>query len=140
MTIEIREIKSSATYALRQQVMWPDKPIAFVILDEDKKGRHFGLFKGDALISIVSLFVKNNHAQFRKLATQSSEQGQGYGTLLLNHLMTVVLNDELDMIWCNARTDKASFYEKFGMAQTPKNFIREGIQYTIMEKVLISTI
>jgi len=37
--------------------MWPDKPIAFVILDEDKKGRHFGLFKGDALKGRILSFL-----------------------------------------------------------------------------------
>lgn len=116
--------------------MWPDKPIAFVRLENDEKGRHFALLKGADIISIVSLFVNNNHAQFRKFATKTSEQGNGYGTLLLNHLMNIARNEIIENIWCNARVEKSSYYEKFGMKQTTKRFIKEGVEYIIMEKQL----
>ena len=68
MNIEIREIQAQETYDLRHQVMWPDKPIEFVRLNNDKEGMHFGLLKDSDIISIVSLFIKDNCAQFRKFA------------------------------------------------------------------------
>ena len=140
MDIEIKEIQAQETNDLRQQVMWPNKPIEFVKLNEDENAIHFGLFKNSDIISIVSLFVKDNRAQFRKFATQTSEQGNGYGTLLLDHLMTYVGTEKIEKLWCNARANKSSYYEKFGMIQTPKKFTKEGVNYIIMEKTFADNV
>ncbi|MFK7920871.1 MAG: GNAT family N-acetyltransferase [Bacteroidia bacterium] len=140
MKIKIRKIHPQETYELRHQVMWPDKPIAFIKLDNDKEGMHFGLLKDSNIISIVSLFVKGNRAQFRKFATKTSEQGNGYGTLLLDHLMSVVRDKKIETLWCNARADKTSFYERFGMIQTPQRFVKEGVDFIIMEKTFVKNI
>ena len=140
MNIKIREIQAQETYKLRQQVMWPDKPIEFVKLNDDENGIHFGLLKDSDIISVVSLFIKDDHAQFRKFATKTSKQGNGYGSLLLDYLMTIACNKKIDKLWCNARADKTSFYERFGMIQTPKRFIKEGVNYIIMEKAFANNI
>ena len=134
MQIHIREIEAETTYAIRQQVMWPNKPIAFVKLPKDKEGVHFGLFKDSEIISIISFFKNGNSAQFRKFATKISEQGNGYGSILLNHIFNFSSNDSIEKIWCNARIDKALYYEKFGMIQTSKTFVKEGQTYVVMEK------
>ena len=134
MNIKIREIQAQETYDLRHQVMWPDKPIEFIRLANDQEGMHFGLLKGSNIISIVSLFITDNRAQFRKFATKTSEQGNGYGTLLLDHLMTIAEDEKIEKLWCNARADKTSFYERFGMIQTPQRFVKEGVDFIIMEK------
>ncbi len=132
--MEIKEIKAQETYSLRQQVMWPDKPLEFVMLNNDEEGVHFGLWKDSNIISVVSLFRNGNVAQFRKFATKTSEQGNGFGTLLLEYVMTFVSNEKIEKLWCNARADKTSFYERLGMTQTPKTFMKEGIDYILMEK------
>ncbi len=134
MNIKIKQIQAQETYKLRHQVMWPDKEKEFVMLENDEEGIHFGLFKNEKLISVVSLFMKQGNAQFRKFATKTAEQGQGFGTLLINHLLAFVLNKEVKKLWCNARVDKTSFYEKVGMKKTLKTFDKEGIHYVIMEK------
>jgi predicted GNAT family N-acyltransferase len=115
--------------------MWPNQPKEFVILSNDEEGLHLGLLKDATIISVVSLFTKDGCAQFRKFATKVSEQGNGYGTLLLNYLMDLISKKKIHKLWCNARADKASFYEKFGMLQTSKKFTKEGVNYVIMEKV-----
>jgi predicted GNAT family N-acyltransferase len=138
MSIKIKEIHAKETYDLRHQVMWPNKPKEFVILNNDEEGLHLGLWKDANLIAVVSLFTKDRCAQFRKFATKASEQGNGYGTLLLNHLMQVISKKEIQKVWCNARADKTSFYEKFGLLQTSKSFTKEGVKYIIMEKVFTS--
>jgi predicted GNAT family N-acyltransferase len=135
MSIKIKEIQAQETYQLRQQVMWPTKPLEFVILDNDKEGIHFGLLKDAIIISVVSLFIENNAAQFRKFATKISEQGNGYGSILLTHVINTVSKEKnIDKLWCNARVDKTLFYERFGMTQTTKRFSKGDIQYIIMEK------
>ena len=140
MSLIIKEIHAKETYALRHQVMWPDKPKEFVILNNDEEGLHLGLCKDSNLIAVVSLFTKDGCAQFRKFATKASEQGNGYGTLLLNHLMQVLSTKNIQKLWCNARADKTSFYEKFGMLQTSKSFTKEGVKYIIMEKVFTNKV
>lgn len=65
---------------LRHEVMWPDEDFDYIKLKDDDAGIHFGLFKENMLISVVSLFVDKDEAQFRKFATLKSEQGKGYGS------------------------------------------------------------
>lgn len=136
--LKIEEISAGETYDLRHRVMWPNKPKKYVALENDEKGIHFGLSKGSRLISVVSLFITKDDAQFRKLATEISEQGNGYGTLLLNHIMTVITNRKIRRLWCNARADKTSFYERFGILPTSKTFTKGGIDFVIMEKIFKS--
>ena len=133
--MEIRAIQPEDTYDIRQKVMWPDKSIDFVKVEEDKEGYHFGLFEGNELISIVSLFYKNNEAQFRKFATRIEYHGKGYGTELLKFVFQEAENKGAERIWCNARSNKTAFYAKFGMRETPIFFTKEGVAYVVMEKV-----
>ncbi len=134
--IIISEIKAEDTWDIRHRVMWPDMPFNFVKLDKDSEGIHFGLFMDDKLISIVSLFVKNNQAQFRKFATEITEQGKGYGTKLLTFLINEAESMNVDKIWCNARIDKTKYYEKFGLLKTEKIYTKGEIDFVIIENDL----
>ena len=116
--------------------MWPDKTIDYVKLPNDKNGLHYGLFVNDKMTAIVSAFITKKEAQFRKFATLNNEQGKGHGTKLLSYLFLELTNIGITKIWCNARADKTSFYERFGMEQTKKRFDKGGISYVIMEKTL----
>ena len=63
--IEIKQITATETLEIRHEVMWPNKPLAYVELANDKNGKHFGLFVNEEITSIVSLFTENNEAQIR---------------------------------------------------------------------------
>lgn len=130
--MEIKQISHQDTWPIRHQVMWPDKPIDYVKLAEDPAGLHLGLFVEDRLVSIVSAFRDKHKAQFRKFATLREEQGKGYGTQLLSHLMSELKALEIKKIWCNARIEKAAFYERFGLSKTDRYFNRGEIKYVIM--------
>jgi GNAT superfamily N-acetyltransferase len=132
----IQSIRYTDTWPIRHQVMWPDEALDYVILSEDEKGLHYGLFIDDRLISVVSLFVDHNEAQFRKFATVSEQQGKGIGTALLTHLMKEVQSMGITRLWCNARTEKASFYQKFGFQKTNQEFSKKGQIYVMMEQYL----
>ena len=134
--IDILKINAEDTWHIRHRVMWPNMPFDFVKLDSDFKGVHFGLFKDGKLISIVSLFIENNQAQFRKFATEISEQGKGYGTMLLTYLMDEVENLNLEKVWCNARIDKTDYYKQFGLHKTDNKYTKAGIDFVILEKDL----
>lgn len=116
--------------------MWPDMPYDYVKLPEDKLGEHFGLFVDDELVSIVSVFHSTNEAQFRKFATVLEHQGKGYGSTLLSHVLTALESKSLSRIWCNARVDKSDYYERFGLVATNQTYVKGGIHFVIMEKVM----
>lgn len=132
--IEIKKIPAEETLDLRHRVMWPDHSIEFVQLPEDNEGEHFGLFKSNVLISVVSLFIQNGEAQFRKFATETSEQGKGYGSHLLSYLMEYTLSKKIHRIWCNSRVNKSSYYKRFGLTKTEITYTKGGIEFVVLEK------
>ncbi len=132
---KIKEVAVEAVLNIRHDVMWPNKPFDYVRIPNDEKGKHFGLFLEDKLVSVVSLFIENNEAQFRKFATLPDYQNQGFGTHLLKEIIRIAEEQELYKIWCNARVDKSAYYLKFGMTLTNSKFEKGGIKYVIMEKL-----
>ena len=134
--MEIKAINASQTWEIRHKVMWPDKPVEFVQLEEDNLGSHFGIFEQEKLVSIVSCFVVNQEMQFRKLATLEEYQGKGIASELLNYIFKIAKEQDLRKIWCNARSNKKSFYKKFGMIDRGEIFVKEGQEFTIMEILL----
>lgn len=132
----IKEITSEETLAIRHKVMWPNKSKDYVRIPNDSTGSHYGLFLNDKLISVISLFINDNSAQFRKFATLTDYQGNGFGSVLLRKVIEIVKHDKVPKLWCNARIDKSEFYTKFGLKYTDIQFQRSGIDYVIMEKTL----
>ncbi|RYJ40781.1 N-acetyltransferase GCN5 [Flavobacterium anhuiense] len=131
--MEIKTIKASDTWQIRHEVMWPDQPFEFVQLEEDDLGFHFGVFEGNKLVSIVSCFIEGKEMQFRKLATLEEYQGKGIASYLLKHILEFAKNEKMEKVWCNARSNKKSFYEKIGLIDTHKTFVKAGQEFTIME-------
>ncbi len=134
--LKIQEINAEKTWPIRHTVMWPEKPFDFVKLENDSEGFHFGGYVDEELICIVSLFIKNNKAQFRKLATKENQQGKGYATKLLHHVFEFAKNKNMNTIWCNARKNKTNFYHKFSMTETNKTYKKGGIEFVVLEKKL----
>lgn len=134
LTIEIKKIPYASTWEIRQQVMWPDKPMDYVKLPNDPQGYHYGLFVRHNMLSIISVFVTGRKAQFRKFATIAEEQGKGYGSKLLSFVMDTFSRKDIQTIWCNARTDKIAFYKRFGLMPTEMTFSKGGVDYVIMTK------
>ena len=133
MIPEIREITAEQTWPIRHEVMWPDKPFDFVKVENDQEGTHYGLFLGDHLISIVSIFNQGESWQFRKFATLEDYQGRGYGSELLSFVIEVIKQNSGKLLWCNARKGKIGLYKKFEMEETPKSFEKGGIEFVVME-------
>ena len=136
MEYSIEQITYQLTWPIRHEVMWPDKPIDYIKLPEDENGIHFAVWKNRKIVVVVSVFIDGNRAQFRKLATLESEQGKGYGSALINHLIEHLKHEKVRTLWCNARTDKTEFYKKFGLTETEQRFNRGGQDYVIMQKTL----
>ncbi|GBG11060.1 N-acetyltransferase [Paenibacillus agaridevorans] len=140
MDINIRRIDKEQAWLLRHLVMWPEKEFDFIKLDDDGLGKHYGLFEGDELVSVVSLFAQGDQAQFRKFATLATEQNKGYGSRLLSYVIGEAERAGVKRIYCNARVNKVAFYEKFGLRATGSAFSKSGKDYVIMERCYLSFI
>lgn len=132
----VQPVAYPQTYALRHAVLWPDKPLAYVYLDDDPAGYHFGGFAGTELVAVISLFVSGGVGRFRKFATHPDYQRLGIGTLLLNHVIASARRLGAGRLWCDARLDAADFYRKFGMQPEGKVFYKGTIAYSKMSKQL----
>lgn len=134
--MEIRSITKEQAWQLRHDVMWPDRELDYVKLSDDDEGMHYGLFIDEELISVVSLFIQGHEAQFRKFATRNSHQGFGYGSRLLYYVLEEAGKAGVVRLFCNARSNKVSFYEKFGLKTTDIQFSKGGKDYVVMERFL----
>jgi predicted GNAT family N-acyltransferase len=130
--LEIKQIQPSETWEIRHRVMWAGKSFDDIKLPNDDAGLHFGLFRDGILLSVVSLFIEDNIAQFRKFATEIEEQGKGYGAKLLEHLIQECNQKNVKTLWCNARTSASGFYEKFGLKVVSDAWVKDGIEYVKM--------
>lgn len=133
MEIQIEQIRFDLTWPIRHEAMYPDLPFEAIKLDDDPKGLHFGLYTEHQLIAVVSLFNIDSIYQFRKFATKTTEQGKGYGTILLNHIINYVRERGGQKLWCNARLSASGFYNKFGLVQTDQPYTSNGIEFVTME-------
>lgn len=130
----IKKINYEMTYDIRHQVMWPDKPLAYIKVDGDASADHYGYFVEGELVAVISVFKTGESFQFRKFATLKDFQHRGIGSMLLKHILSLYDGD----IWCNARVEKTAFYEKFGLLKTTDTFTKGGKEYIIMKKARLS--
>jgi GNAT superfamily N-acetyltransferase len=107
-----------------------------VELPEDAAGLHYGAFEGGQLLSVVSLFIDGAAARFRKFATEPAEQGRGIGSALLRYLMKEAAGHGARRLWCDARQEKAGFYQKFGFRVEGELFYKGPIPYVRMSCAL----
>ncbi|AUD00698.1 GNAT family N-acetyltransferase [Spirosoma pollinicola] len=134
--IHIQSITPEQTYALRHSVLWPDKLLEYVKVENDSDGYHFGAYRNDELIAVISLFVNGPESRFRKFAARPDCQRQGVGTLLLNHVMAEAQRLGASTLWCDARLDAADFYRRFGMEAVSEVFYKGPIPYARFSRTL----
>ena len=129
----ISEVPYNDVLALRHRVMYPDKDIDFVKLDNDDRGLHIGVFENGKPVSVMSIFLHGREVQFRKLATLNEMQGQGYASALMKWLIEYATDMQFDRQWCNARVDACGLYEKLGYKKTDERCSKNGIDSVVME-------
>lgn len=132
--MRVVEISCEETWNIRHQVMWPNKPYDYIKLECDASGLHFGLYEDEMLISVISVFIDGNTAQFRKFATLVEYQNLGYGSGLLKYILSYLEENNIHIVWCNARKEKIGYYNKFGLYETTEGFIKGNIEYVIMKR------
>ncbi|QKG52026.1 GNAT family N-acetyltransferase [Hymenobacter sp. BRD67] len=132
----IISLEPTQTYALRQAVLWPDKPLTYVQLPDDAAGQHFGALVGGELRAVISLFVAGAEARFRKFATDPAWQGRGLGTALLRHITAVARAQGARTLGCDARMSTLPFYRRFGLAPAGDVFYKGDLAYVKLSCLL----
>lgn len=134
--LQIEQIRPELTWRLRREVLYPESPLYEMEMEEDIDGYHFGAFRDNDLVGVVSLFQNGADFQFRKFAVVEYAQGTGVGKALLNHITEFAVAEGAQRIWCNARVSATGFYLQFGFERTGKLFSKNGFDYEIMEKII----
>ncbi|RYD94355.1 MAG: GNAT family N-acetyltransferase [Sphingobacteriales bacterium] len=135
-TLTIEQIRHELTWRMRHKVLYPDKTLAEMAMEEDLQGIHFGAFGEKYLLAVVSLFQNGTDYQFRKLAVDPDHQKQGIGSKLLQYITDYAKAEGGTRIWCNARLTAIDFYAAHGFTRTGNFFTRNGFEYEIIEKPL----
>ena len=133
----IEQIPPELTWKLRRDVLYPGMMKHQMEMEVDSEGIHFGAYKDDKLVGVVSVFQQGTEFQFRKLAVDVSLQNNGIGRNILNYITNYIAENGGTRIWCNARTNAIGFYHKLGYIQTGEAFAKNGLNYVIMEKTII---
>jgi GNAT superfamily N-acetyltransferase len=134
--VTIEQIRPELTHRLRRDVLYPGQKLFEMELEEDRDGIHFGAFKDNKLVAVVSLFQKGDDFQFRKLAVDPEVQKIGVGTALLNYINDYATINGGKRIWCNARSTAIGFYLKARFKLKGQQFSKNGFDYEIMEKAI----
>lgn len=155
--ISVIRLSASQTIPLRHAVLWPDRPPAFVVLPEDELPStiHLGAILASPSqphiqpprepVSVVTLaptpFPSSAEdlsslpaLRFRKFATASAHQGRGYGAQLLSAAFALAdsIESGVELVWCDARFEQESWYERRGMRRDGDTFEKEGRMYVRM--------
>lgn len=134
--MHIEQITPELTHRLRRDVLYPGQKLFEMEMDEDRNGIHFGAFKDNKLVAVVSLFQNGEDFQFRKLAVDPQVQKIGVGAGLLNYINDYAMVNGGKRMWCNARDTAIGFYLKAGYKLTGQQFSKNGFDYEIMEKAI----
>jgi GNAT superfamily N-acetyltransferase len=130
MTI-IKKIASTATFLVRHPVLRAGKPIESCIFDGDdlETTLHFGLYLAQELVGIISLFKKSNSIfkeenqyQIRGMAVLQNQQKKDFGKALILYSEAYCKNQNVNLIWFNARVEAVGFYEKMGYQKIGNTF------------------
>jgi GNAT superfamily N-acetyltransferase len=119
----IKKISSAETFSVRHPVLRKGKPLESCHFDGDnlETTQHFGLYLDEELVGIISLFKKsnpdfkeNNQYQIRGMAVLEDHRKKDFGKALIRYSEEQCKNQNVDLIWFNARIEASGFYEKMG--------------------------
>ena len=126
-----KPISTNETFLVRHPVLRPGKALETCCFagDDLPTTRHFGIFDGNNIIGVLSLFVASNdwipaesQLQFRGMAVLVAYQNKGIGAILMEFAETQIKDKSGVIIWLNAREKAVTFYEKMGYSKTGEPF------------------
>ena len=123
----ITQISSQDTFPVRNLVLRTGKPIETCHFtgDDLSSTKHFGLYINQKITGVISIyknknsiFKSPNQSQIRGMSVLSEFQGKGIGKLLVNYSENYLVQNDISLLWFNARETAVPFYEKLGYTKT----------------------
>lgn len=129
-------LSAAETRPLRHAVLRPHQPITACVYpgDEAPTTGHFGVYEGQTLIGVASVFEEapphDPRApgwRIRGMAVRPTHQGKGVGGALLEACLQHARAAGGSCVWCNARQTAARFYSHHGFERQGEPFDLPGI-------------
>lgn len=144
MNLQVKKIPFNKTFVVRHPVLRAGKPLEMCYFEGDEllTTTHFGLFLDEVIIGVLSIFKSacpmiesKNAYQFRGMAILEPYQNKKYGALLLNAATSLVVENQGDLIWFNAREKAIRFYERNGFEIIGNGFEIDqiGVHYLMIK-------
>ena len=144
--INIKQISPAETFAVRQPVLRPGKPIEACIFEGDNLPTtiHLGIHADDILAGVISIFEsshthfpKKKQHQLRGMAVLEAYQKKGLGEQLVQAAENLILEKQSDLIWFNAREIAVGFYTRMGyeIKGNPFPITDIGLHYVMFKKL-----
>jgi GNAT superfamily N-acetyltransferase len=134
--VVVKFIKAADTYPLRLKVLRPGGILEDCHFPNDRlEGAfHLGVHVGDQRICVASFYPEkhptlNCWKQFRLrgMATDPEFQGKGAGSRIIKFAVDHLKKQNVDVIWCNARSVAVRFYENLSFVIKGEEFDIPGI-------------
>jgi GNAT superfamily N-acetyltransferase len=122
--LDLRSIPLAQTRALRRDVLRPYMTVDELAEHEPDGAVAFGAFEGDELVAVGLVGPEGAPGDWRVrgMATRFDARGRGAGTEVLQALVQHAVDNGATRVWCNARTQARSLYERAGFEATSDEF------------------
>jgi len=138
MDLQLVTLDWQQTLPIRHQVLWPNESLEFCQVPGDIDALHFGVLNKSTLVCVASIYIDQDakSARLRKFATLPLLQGKGVGSVMIEHLITILKRQGIDYLWFDARASALGFYQRFGFEAEGDIFYKNKVAYYKMHKHL----
>jgi predicted GNAT family N-acyltransferase len=134
-SVTVEQVPLEVTLPLRAAVLRPGSDAAAMPGDDDPATVHLAArAPGGRVVGVVRLAPAPcpwqpaaAPWQLRGMATDPAVRGTGVGRLLLDASLTLVAGRGGDLVWCDARTTAAGFYERAGFTVVAGPYEKPGL-------------
>jgi predicted GNAT family N-acyltransferase len=134
--LTVEEVEPEITYELRGAILRPNGGEITWAGDEDPETFHLAARTADGRVVGVVRFspapcpwrpLATAPWQLRGMATDMAVRGSGAGRTMVEDGLQRVGSRGGDLVWCDARTSAAGFYERMGFTVVTEEFEKPGI-------------
>lgn len=127
----IKQIAPADTYEIRHKVLRPNQTIKACQYENDhvEDTFHLGAFLNEKIISIASFYREKNPCfddelqyRLRGMATIPEHRLQKSASSLIRHAEERLMEKNVTLWWCNARTNVSDYYKKLGLLEYGREF------------------
>jgi GNAT superfamily N-acetyltransferase len=132
----IRQISAAETRPLRQVILRPHQRVEELVYpgDDSAEAAHYGALLDGELIGVASVYREAPHGEtnagawrLRGMAVVPQLHRKGIGSLLLSECINHAKRHGGTMMWFNARTPAAPFYQAHGFQIRGAEFLLPDI-------------